>query len=430
MSADDTISIAGEVVINKLYIVSGDEKVKVDLTGMMIEVDIYEDIFSHTLSGSITITENFNLIHSLPIIGEEVIEIEFKTPGIKKTFSKQFFLYKIGRKMIDANSKNLYLLNIISVEALKDLNTKISKAFTGMPHTIAEEIFNKYLKVDTKLDIKQAANNIKFISLYWSPFKCINFALSRAIGIDKFKTPTYLLYETNQGFKVRSLNDLFKEEPISEFFFDKKNMRNIMPDGESTRDIDREFKQIEKFDIIESMDYVDRLMNGVYSFKVFDINILTKTIKKQIYNYWDNFEDTNHLGEHPTHSKYVFFNDENCRIEWVVTNPYVYDNIKTDLKAEILSKRLPLLAQTEMITVEITVPGRLGIECGNTVNLNMKNYETKKTEDATVSDMDKYYSGKYLVTSIEHRLTQTRHKMSMQLVKDSFNSKVEFKPSL
>jgi hypothetical protein len=428
--SNDSITIAGEVVLSKLYLYSGDEKTKIDISGMMVEVDIYEDIFSHTLSGSVTMTENFNLIHDLPIICEEVIEIEFYTPSIQTRFYKQFFVYKIGRRLIDGNTKNVYLLNIVSIESLKDLNTKISKAFSGMPHDIINEIFTRYLKVDSKLDTSQSTNLIKFISPYWSPFKCINYAASKSISADKYKTPTYLFYETNQKFKFRSLNELFKTNPVTEFFYDKNNMRTMTEDGESSRDIDREFKQVETFDIIEATDYIDRLMNGVYSFKVFDVNILNKTITKQVYNYWDNFEDTNHLGKNPMHSEYVTFDDENCRIEWLITNPHVHNVIKKDLNAEILSKRLPLLAQTEMFSIEITVPGRLGIECGDTAIFNLMNYELKKEEDLKLKDMDKYYSGKYLITSIEHRLTKTRHKMNLQLIKESFENKVDFKKEL
>jgi len=429
MSAD-SLSVAGEVLIDKLYLVPGNESTKIDISGLMIEVNIFEDIFANTLSGSITLTENFNLIHDLPIIGEELIEIEFRTPSINKIFSKTFFLYKIGRRLIDGNSKHAYLLNIISMEALKDLNTKLSKSYTGTPQNIVKDIFDKHLKGSTSLESSDAANLIKFVSPYWSPFKCINYAVSNAVGTDKFKTPSFLMYESNQKFKMRSLNEMFKTDPVTEFFYDKNSMRDKSKDGESTRNIDREFKQAEKFDIVEAMDYIDRLMNGVYSFKVFNVNILNKTINKHVYNYWDDFEKTNHLSDNPAHSEYVMFDDENCRIEWKASHPYAHNTVKLDLGPEILSKRIPLLAQTNMFAIEITVPGRLGIECGDTVNFNLQNYSSKKKEDLVKKDLDKYYSGKYLITSIMHKLTKTRHKMNIQLIKESFENPVEFKKEI
>jgi hypothetical protein len=422
----NSVSIAGELKLNKLYIVRGDEKAKIDITAMMLEIDLYEDIFSHTLSGSISLTENFNLIHDLPIIGEEIVEIEFLTPSVNKTFSKAFFLYKIGRRVMDGNSKNTYSLQIVSVEALIDLNTKISRAFTGMPGTIIEDIFKRYFKSDTKLEVDNTNNLVKFFSPYWSPFKCINYAASHAFDSDKFKTPSYLFYETNQKFKLKALHNLFNQKPVTEFFFDKNPARKLQDDGESTRNIDREYKTVENFEIIEAMDYIDRIMNGVYSFKVYDVNILNKTLGKHTYNYWDNFKETSHLGDSPQHSDNVYFDKENGRIEWAVTHPYMYDGIKKDYNAEIVSKRIPLLSQTEMFTVEITVPGRLGIEVGDVVLFHLMNYSTKKNEDKTKTDLDKYYSGKYLITSIEHRLTRTRHKMNISLMKESFANKVEF----
>lgn len=427
---EDGVFVAGEVKFNKLFIIPGDEHAKIDITNLVVELDLYEDLFSHTMTGSLTIAENFNLIHELPIIGEELIEVEFRTPSMTQVFTKTFSVYKIGRQITDANSKSVYLLNIISAESIDDLNTKISRSFSGTPNLLVKEIFDKYIKIKTEIEIEPAANLIKFVSPYWSPIKCINYVASKSFGTDKYRSPTFLFFESNQKFKFKSLTTMMGSLPVTEFYFDKNVMREYLPDGSSVRDIDREYKTIEKFDVVGSIDYIDRLMNGVYSFKVFDFDILHKTINKNVYNYWDDFEKTKHLSPRTMHSENVIFDDENCRIEWQVTNPYLHDTIKKDYSSEILSKRLPLLAQTEMFVVEITVPGRLGIECGDTVIMNMKNYSTRDSTDKNKTDLDSYYSGKYLITSIQHRMTKTRHKMNIQLIKDSFENDIEFKKEI
>lgn len=426
----DTLSLAGEVALNKLYIVRGDEKSKIDLTSMMIEVDVYEDIFSNTMSASVTVAENFNLIHNFPIVGEELIEMEFKTPSIDKKLSKMFFVYKIGRRIIDGNSKHVYLLNLISIEALNDMNTKISRAFTGVGSGIVEEIFKKYVKDEKELEVEASVNMLKFVSPYWSPFKCINYASSKTAGSDSFKSSDYLFFETNQKFKFKSLQSLFSKDHKTEYFYDKNEMRSMTPDGASTRDIDREYKTASEFDIIEATDYIDRLLNGVYSFKVHDIDIINKTLNKHIYNYEKDFKKTKHLSKEPMHSKNLVSSTENGRIEWKITNPYVHSEIKKDISAEVLSKRLPLLSQTEMFVIEIGVPGRLDIECGDVVKFNLRNYETKDEGDKTKSELDKYYSGNYLITSIQHRFTQTRHKMNIQMIKESFESEIKYEKEI
>lgn len=416
------ITVAGEVVISKLNIIPSNEKSKVDITGLMMEMNIFEDIFSPTVSGHIILVEAFNLIHDLPIIGEEKLEVELYTPSMEK-ITKIFYIYKIPKKLDDRNSKHVYQLNFVSYESLIDLNTKISKAYTGTPDKIVKEICKKYLTNST-IDADVSVNPIKFISPYWSPFKAISYASSRAVLNDKFETPDFLFYESNKGYHFKSLSNLYQQNEKTEYFYDKNQLRLKDPSGGSTRDIEREYKTIESFKIINNADYIQKLLNGTYSFKVFGVNILNKTIKKNVYNYLEDFDKSKHLGKSMTHSDNLIIPDQNGRIEIHYTNPYVHNTFKKDISDQIISRRLPLLSQSELLTIEIVVPGRTDIKVGDLVKLNIGNLSTRKTKFDF--EQDKYKSGKYLISAIRHRFTQTRHKMIMNIIKDSFESDIAF----
>ena len=412
------VTVAGELQINKMFLVPGDAKSKIDITGMFLEIDLFEDIFSHTMSGTVTMVETFNLIMGAPIVGEEALELEWQTPGLD-VLNKTFFVYKISRHSTDMNTKHVYVLHIISNEALVDMSMKLSRSFQGMPNTIITGLLNNDIGTDKKFELDTSANIVQFVAPYWSPFKCINYAATRCRSTDAFGTPTYLFYETTHKYKLKSLNTLYQQAPITQYYYDKDDLRMKNAKGESTIDIDRAYKTCSDMIIVTQMDYIDRIMNGVYSFKVFDANILNKTVTKRVYNMWNDFEKTKHLESHPINSENVYFDDENGRIEWAVTQPFIYDAIKQDYNAEILSKRLPLLAQTELFTVKVTVPGRTDMEVGQTVIFNMGDYSTRDDTDKTKAPTDKYYSGKYLITAIQHRMTRTRHRMIATLMKDS-----------
>ena len=82
---------AGLFQLDRLHLISpnreGGELGDIDLRASYVEFNIYEDISSPTLAGNITILDGIGLMESVPIIGEEILEIEAKTENLKKVRS-------------------------------------------------------------------------------------------------------------------------------------------------------------------------------------------------------------------------------------------------------------------------------------------------------------------------------------------------------
>ena len=78
----DAIQFAGEFAIEELKIVTPTEQVA-DLISdvLVIEINIFEDIFSNTLSGNIMLTDIRDIITLLPIQGQEELFLKIKTPS-------------------------------------------------------------------------------------------------------------------------------------------------------------------------------------------------------------------------------------------------------------------------------------------------------------------------------------------------------------
>ena len=85
----DAIQFAGEFAIEELKIVTPTEQVA-DLISdvLVIEINIFEDIFSNTLSGNIMLTDIRDIITLLPIQGQEELFLKIKNTAPKiKSFS-------------------------------------------------------------------------------------------------------------------------------------------------------------------------------------------------------------------------------------------------------------------------------------------------------------------------------------------------------
>mgnify|MGYP006186270135 FL=1 len=74
----NSIQFAGEFILDKCELISS-AGISADLSKIIAEINIFEDIFSNALTGSIIITDTNNLVDNMPIIGQEYISLKITT---------------------------------------------------------------------------------------------------------------------------------------------------------------------------------------------------------------------------------------------------------------------------------------------------------------------------------------------------------------
>jgi hypothetical protein len=96
---------------------------------------------------------------------------------------------------------------------------------------------------------------------------------------------------------------------------------------------------------------------------------------------------------------------------WVINSP-------TQAKPGIdpAPNRTAQIALANYTIIRASIPGDPGITAGRTINFNL--YTLKPTNNK--KDLDKFYSGKYLVTAVRHIiLPQGLYQTILELAKDS-----------
>jgi hypothetical protein len=73
MSSGETLKFAGEVSLDKVRIITPSGFYQ-DIAGQVINVQVYEDIFSPFITGSLIVKESLDLVNLFPFIGEEYLE--------------------------------------------------------------------------------------------------------------------------------------------------------------------------------------------------------------------------------------------------------------------------------------------------------------------------------------------------------------------
>ena len=268
------------------------------------------------------------------------------------------------------------------------------------------------------LDADLADNNIKFVSPFWSPIKIINYAASRCLYPNsKISTPNYLFYQTTKGFKLKSLSTLFKQPIFTELYFDKNPNRIQGKDGTSVRDIEREYKTIKELDFVKSQSYIDNVMTGTISHKVYSVDLLRKKFDNKTYNIQNDFAKTDHLEKYSIISPNMDLSGIECIDSKIILNQ-AFDGVN-DVADVILTNRIPLLGQLDLFKLDVLIPGRTDIEAGMIVDLKMQKWTETDSTDTTDAGFDPFMSGRYIITAIQHRITQSIHETKLSISKES-----------
>ena len=99
----------------------------------------------------------------------------------------------------------------------------------------------------------------------------------------------------------------------------------------------------------------------------------------------------------------------------------MHDEFGTDDPMSWVLERKSLMQQIEAYSVDITVPGRSDIFVGKTIDFE---YNTIQFYESAEDAKETVYSGKYLITSINHRISRQEYELVMTLSKDSISQQL------
>jgi hypothetical protein len=425
-AADQVLRFAGDVSIDKCKITTSGG-VSQDIAAQVIAISIYEDLFSPFITGSLILKESFDLVNIFPFVGEEMVEIEISTPTLKDGNIKgSFYVYKLTDRELVGDKNVVYQLHFISMEAIVDLNKKVSKVFTGNPDelvkTIVKDNFNG-LQSKKEVFAEPTSKAVKFISNFWSPIKCINFITERAVN--RNKSPSYVFFENRYGFYFVSLESLYANGNYQEFTYDNYT-RTPLPNGDDAKNVKEDYRRINTINIPVGYDYIDRIRSGMFSSKMTSYDLNKKIYNVKNYSVKDNFASYNHLNKNPLTGDNVIFRSNSLLINYPRNNGNL-SGFGDSTNYRNLQERISLMKLAEANKIEIVVPGRCDYTVGQKVSVTLNKIEPASKKDNDEELVDKMFSGFYLIGAINHYITRERHECSMELIKDSLQMNIDGK---
>ena len=266
------IQYAGEYILKEASLVTS-SGVTIDLTGTILGIEIYENIFSTSLSGSILFVDENNIVTNGPIVGQEYLYLKISTPSLDEydiDFTNvPFTTYKVNtREDANANSQ-LLQISFTSPEIIRNNRVRVSKSYTETIDKIVENILRdeRYINTAKKLHIEPTSGIRKVVSPNLHPYNFITNLATESIST-KDGNPFFMFYETTKGINFRSIESMFAEESIGDY-----SMGDIGKNEGKKPDIQKEFGRILEFEIAANNDMLSNIISGMLGSSIIKYNI-------------------------------------------------------------------------------------------------------------------------------------------------------------
>ena len=444
------IQHAGEYELTDLKLFTGSGEV-LNLDINYLSLDIYENIFSNGLTGTLMIADTNNLIMNAPITGQEFLSFKIKTPTIENIaidFTKHVMaVYKIDYRKASRGNE-IFQLHFCSPELLRNSRTRLSRAYEGNISDIVNKILTSDKSVNTKkeLFIEETLGIKKIVSPNKNPYALIRDLTTDAIAIDG--SPHFVFFENLDGIHFRTLDSLYAQGSTGDFIASDKGPI----DG--VGNIEEDLKRVLDYEMASNNDTKRNIKTGMFASTTISHNIYQKKYDVEEYDYFEQFNKYGRVsgGENdfPTYNKApidfannlsdfkdakIFMHSTSKDNNNLDTQHYVAEPIATaagvgsrtsytpnDIQKTIASRSAKNTELDNGVKINMIINGNITIRAGSIIDFKVPIAGQNHTGD----NFDVYHSGKFLITKARHNFDRVakRHTMYLSVVKDSFNQEL------
>ena len=446
------IQYAGEYTLESVRLFASSGNI-IPLNGLTVSISLFENIFSPTMSGTITLLDANSIVSNLPIIGQEFLSFKIKTASITEEgtsvidFTKNpFSVYKIDQRIEGTNSE-LITLHFASPEMLRNLRTRVSKSYTNTIDNIAIDVIQNSRYINSKKDlfIEETVGVRKIISPNSNPFTFIQKLSSEAISKNN-GSPFFLFYENKEGFNFRSLDSLYAQPITAEYntgeFYHQESSGTVV------KNVLEEYSRPISHEMVAVNDTVKNVRGGLLASDLITYDIYSKKYERKNFRYFNNFNDYGRLGNSPIYNTNFIdefdntvdnFTNANIHLHPTSKNNgsdaqhYVLDptakNIKSlyspnGIENTLLPRQSKFVELNKGVSLNVKVHGSTNISVGQIIQFNKQTVGNANES----GDFDPYYTGRYIISNLRHIFDlapKKEHSIVMSLVKDGYEQELE-----
>jgi hypothetical protein len=425
--ADSTNQMATpfDFVLNALDFITSSGQT-VDLRGIFVEINIYQDIFSNVMSGNIVITDSTNIFAYLVQQGSEFIHISLDKPGLSQPLTRYFRVY--SRKPEVASPSNQTIrLNFCSEELLVAKAITFSKVYNNMLISdMANDVAKNILKISNMNKVEQTTSQQNITLPYFNPLQTLNWLASKATS--SYVGATYMFFENNFGYNFQSLQQL--QDVSGPFAIYNCSIKNIADNNPNL-----DYYDVSRYQVINTPDTLESLITGRNSSRLLTLDILRQKFTVGDLNADDLFKSSVTLGNAPAYNNFQNRLNDTPADSYGGYRKFYPTNVGQNQATYIQGKQQINQTNVENWLVErnaqimqmlgnrikIVVPGNITLNIGQVIQFNLPSIEPQVGNDpeSTERKLDPYMTGLWLITAIRHRVTITLFETVIELCRDS-----------
>ena len=450
---------------------------------LFTNITLTEDLFSNVAKIEISLVDAEGFIETFPVIGDELIEITFKnkiiTTDPKEAIMSQWF--RLYDMQMSPSERKLaeYTLYGVSQEYVKSMQKRVCKRYTGLHSDSVKDIVRKYLGASKEIYVEKTRSTQTTVIPNWTPLEAINYFASRSMTANdeelellesgfEMQLPSgsfYVFYE--------KLNEGFRFESIESLILNQRDPTNIVKYVYTPRaveggilDTNQGMHGVSEIKVIGSFDAMRNLGRGLYASRLIAYDPIRMKYDIVKYDYFEDVsgesdesrryhdfvtmdgnsreerkmigEHSDMLGEHTSMTKLATttkdhdilfvppYGETGAQIRYTTSTPIgVSDTTFKDGGAKSnnvenwLLQRNAQEQEFDNLRLKLSVAGNSSRHVGDLIWFEFPTY---KPIDDHGSGYHQLYTGYYMVTKIEHIITQTRYTMDMEIVKNSFTT--------
>lgn len=386
---------------------------KLDISGLCLNLSIYESIFSKHTTGFVTVVDARNLINNLLLSGQETIKISYKLPYLDDVIERIFRIYKISNVKNEGDLVQGYNIHFCESLMFRTKEERLSKTLRGSHSNMLSKIFE-----DLEQEIKDieptVGDNHQFIIPNWSINKTLDWLVNNSNPQKELSYKNSMfLYQTIDGeYHFKSMDSMLEDS--NEIVFS-----HVPITSKSDVEINEDSRNQLILDVLrpQEFDTLRGLSTGAYAsiLKVYDpirkiqeLNVYD--IKESIKRRQSESDNTNDsVGRvHPlylTDDKLKNYTDINPNSTVInsYTTTHSFDNSKKLSNDETFQgvkntdnsilERHALIELLNQNRIEVIVPTRTDIQVGKKITFDLPAGEVMIGENKVVDTT-------YLVTTI------------------------------
>lgn len=398
-----------------------------NITELVSEINIYESIHEHFLSGTMVIIDNSAMYQLLPVLGQEVLTIYFKYKDhvVNRTF---YVSYIKDIKQLNENV-GAYVIEFVDKKQIDNVNNTFSRSYTGRNTEIIANIHEDFLNEPIEV-IATGGSSHQVVYPYTKPYKAMSMLLKHTFAIDN--TPMFL-YETlnEEGVKLQSLGDMWAQQDSDVVELRNVNQVNTDESGQGARLLPEQNMGAEDIVTKRSFNTLRYISNGSFAANLTTLDLSKKFYSEEIFDYKEHAPmlgsylddyispdykyDEMNMNELKA-SKHMLFVKNGLAYESdAVGNVYEVDSIN---KASFRS----YANRMQDVAMLVTSDSNPTLTVGKLIDINLKRFTPNLGAD---DDRDEVNSGKYLCTAIKHTIKRRKYTITLELVRNGINKGAE-----